>query len=455
MHKTNIEYIDYSWNPIAMRCTSVSEGCTNCWHIKMADRMKNNPVLPTGRRDSYSGGPPVLIENELQAPLKRKKPAIIGVQFMGDLYHENVSERHIGRIYGHMAMAYWHTFLILTKRPNRMAEFHHALAHYPKGKEYNRPKKGPPPNVIIGVSAENQQRWDERIPILLQIPAAKRFVSIEPMLGPIDISHYLSYNPIQEDEKDEKHKIHGRNGLFTCPFWRSGNRCTRKSLENQKKRLGSMATEGNKSSLQESESRTRSRGISNGQGNDRRDKISCPSKSISISPFLRPSPDRANNKSQRWKEKTECPKQFRDCNIFRASQALSQSSKEGANRSMGRKECYGKTNRFSGRRDTDKKKNGGKIDQNSQGLQCDFSDNLKNSPQFIQDGISWCVAGCESGPNRRQAKIQWFRDLKNQCVDAGIPFFLKQANGYINGKSTVIKMPYLDGQQWAERCHER
>lgn len=132
-----------------------------------------------------------------------------------------------------------------------------------------------PQNLYLGVSAENQQTADERIPILLQIPAAKRFVSIEPMLGPVDL------------------KI---NNWIESPDY------------------------------------------------------TLPS-----------------------------------------------------------------TNYF---------------------------------PEY--EGIDWVIAGCESGPHRRPAKIEWFRNLKNQCVDAGVPFFLKQANGYINGKSTVVKMPYLNGRQWNE-----
>jgi len=73
-------------------------------------------------------------------------------------------------------------------------------------------------------------------------------------------------------------------------------------------------------------------------------------------------------------------------------------------------------------------------------------------PQIEAKGlIDWVIAGCESGPKRRPAKIQWFRDLKNQCVDAGVPFFLKQTNGYINGKSQVVHSPILDGQKWEQR----
>ena len=86
MNKTGIDYLDFTWNPIAMRCAPVSEGCANCWAIETADRLSHNPKLSGEVRRAYSGLGPVLVESRLQDPLKRKKPAVIGVQFMGDLF---------------------------------------------------------------------------------------------------------------------------------------------------------------------------------------------------------------------------------------------------------------------------------------------------------------------------------------------------------------------------------
>lgn len=192
MNKTGIEYLDYTWSPIAMRCTKVSPACDNCWHLRAADRLMNNPKISKAKRRAYAGEDDfVLDDNELAAPLKIKKHSIIGVQFMGDLFHESIKDNWIGRIYGHIAAAHWHKFVVLTKRPKRMKEFHHMLAHYPKGDETKLPVSGPPSNLWIGVTAEDQQRADERIPILLSIPAAVHFVSFEPLLGPINIKPYL------------------------------------------------------------------------------------------------------------------------------------------------------------------------------------------------------------------------------------------------------------------------
>ena len=181
MNRTGIEYLDFSWNPIAMRCTPVSEGCANCWHQRMADRLAGNKGFPEEVRKAYAGeGPPVLIQKRLEEPLRRKKPTRFGVQFMGDLFHDSISTNFIHRVFDNMFYAPWHTFLVLTKRLQRMAQFVDVLYHrIPK-----RPK--PIQNIYLGVSVENQATADKRREYLRQTPAAVKFVSYEPALSPVD-----------------------------------------------------------------------------------------------------------------------------------------------------------------------------------------------------------------------------------------------------------------------------
>ena len=187
MNKTNIEYLDYTWNPLAMRCRAVSEGCAHCWHLGMADRLIENPMIKSTERDAYAGhDTPIIREKEIKKPIATKVPGRIGVQFMGDLFYEGVGFDQIHRIFDVMWRAERHTFLVLTKRPERMFEF-----MTQKGITGMYGNEWPLRNVWLGVTAENQARADERIPILLQIPAAVRFVSVEPMLGPVDLRRYL------------------------------------------------------------------------------------------------------------------------------------------------------------------------------------------------------------------------------------------------------------------------
>ncbi len=124
MNRTKIEYLDYTWNPIAMRCTPVSEGCRNCWHLAMAKRLAANPKIVNEFRNAYGGAiPPVLIHTELEAPLYLRKPSRIAIQLMGDLFHDSVPTEFVDMILATVSLSVFHTFLILTKRPARMKEY--------------------------------------------------------------------------------------------------------------------------------------------------------------------------------------------------------------------------------------------------------------------------------------------------------------------------------------------
>jgi protein gp37 len=164
------------------------------------------------RFTAYNGGIPWLNTNELSAPLRRKKPARIGVQLMGDLFHESIPFEWIAAIYGVMAASPQHQFFTLTKRPERRFEFFEWLDKSPvedarqiracltasdmmiHGMSFPYPKAGPRghylpwplPNVLEGTSVEDQKTADERIPWLPKTPAAKRWISYEPALGPVD-----------------------------------------------------------------------------------------------------------------------------------------------------------------------------------------------------------------------------------------------------------------------------
>lgn len=178
MNKTKIQYLDYTWNPIAMRCTPISSGCANCWHLRMCDRMAENPRIAHTLRQAYAGEiGPQLVERRLDDPTKLRKPAIIGVQFMGDLFHENVPDRIIAdEIWPRTRIAWWHTFVILTKRPHRarnlLATFSNTCYEFP--------------NVWVGVSVENQSAVSRIVP-LLSTKAARRIISFEPLLDEIMI----------------------------------------------------------------------------------------------------------------------------------------------------------------------------------------------------------------------------------------------------------------------------
>lgn len=254
---TKITWADKTWNPVT-GCTKISPGCANCYAERMSKRFgkkwglpADNPFKVTNRDD----------KTFLQ-PLRWKKPSKIFVCSMGDLFHSDVNVRWIDGIFAIMGLTYdhtgkmvkhkdsdgesaihkqRHTYLILTKRPERMAEYVNGLVnstwedlrkrfytfsmaacdlkyqaaymnHMNASMVVATWIKAGMPGLGLGVTAENQEQADKRIPILLQIPAEKRFVSVEPMLSHIKLRGYLMHG------KDPGQCLCGHgHGFDRCP----------------------------------------------------------------------------------------------------------------------------------------------------------------------------------------------------------------------------------------------
>jgi protein gp37 len=188
--KSAIEWTEATWNCLR-GCTRVSEGCRFCYAMLIAARFSKPGQAYEGLAYFDNDGHPHwtgqvrLIEELLDQPLRWKRPRRIFVNSMSDLFHENVSDFDIQRIFDVMYNAPQHTFQILTKRPERMRDYFNAhrgwWGNYPQWK-----------HVHLGVSVEDQKTADERIPLLLETPAAVRWISAEPLLGAIDLSKWLA-----------------------------------------------------------------------------------------------------------------------------------------------------------------------------------------------------------------------------------------------------------------------
>jgi protein gp37 len=306
---SEIEWTDETWDPIE-GCSAKSGGCRNCWAAKTCHRLAGNP---TGNlRETYGGltrktrdgriifnGTVRMLPDRLGQPLHWKKPRKVFVCSRSDLFHGAVPDEFIAAVFAVMAACPQHTFQILTKRPERMRTWvawmeealddwgavHTCFAAslYPPSVPDTIPV-WPLPNVWLGVSVENDDVFDERVRHLFHTPAAVRWLSCEPLLGPL---------------------------LFRwLPAWRRHDgslTCLRHDA------IGSVGDEG--------------------------------------------------------------------------------------------------TNHLDGLRELD-----------------------------------WIVVGSESGPRRRPTDIEWVREIRDQCVRAGVPFFLKQL--HVNGKK--VSVPEIDGRAWAE-----
>ena len=210
---TKIQWTDTTWT-VTTGCDKVSQGCSKCYAEVMSNRLQAMGVR------GYEGiiknnrwtGKINLLPEKLEEPLHWKKPRMIFVNSMSDLFHPSVPFEFVDKVYAVMGICFQHTFQILTKRPERMKQYFDelglgkrsvsseamwimksaaggfALAH--NVADFIR-SGILPDNIWLGTSCENQSTANERIPILLQIPAAIRFISAEPLLGPIDFLSLL------------------------------------------------------------------------------------------------------------------------------------------------------------------------------------------------------------------------------------------------------------------------
>jgi len=208
--ETSIEWTNASWNPTT-GCDRVSPGCDHCYALTLAKRLKGMGAAHyQNDGDPSTSGPgfaSTMHPDSLGWPLKRRKPTKIFVNSMSDLFHDDVTVEFIARVFAVMAVTPRHTYQILTKRHARLrsllggqgrVEFllwysqalGELLATYP-GLD-REPPVWPLPNVHLGVSVEDQKWADIRVPALLATPAAVRFLSMEPLLGPVDLGHMLA-----------------------------------------------------------------------------------------------------------------------------------------------------------------------------------------------------------------------------------------------------------------------
>lgn len=225
--KSKIEWTDASWNPVA-GCSRVSSGCDNCYAMGQAHRIQamgntdayHDTTRKTKRGVDWSGVVNLLPER-LDQPLRWKRPRRIFVNSMSDLFHPTVPTSYIAEVFVVMMLANWHTYQILTKRPERMAEvlndpgwLAETLASACYADNLYEPLRlntdhgsadrlltmlrdypsqvWPADHIWLGTSVENQTTADERIPHLLKCPAVVRWLSCEPLLGSVDLTAHFN-----------------------------------------------------------------------------------------------------------------------------------------------------------------------------------------------------------------------------------------------------------------------
>ncbi len=223
--KTKIEWTDATWN-IVTGCQIVSPGCTNCYAMRLAGTRLRNIPSRTGLTKDTKAGPvwtgEVRFNREwLDQPLRWKRPRMIFVAAHGDLFADGVTDEQLDQIFAVMALSPQHIFQVLTKRPERMRDYLLEMERCFNDDDREFSKRWgtavaevtespcaagaiediefPLPNVWLGVSVEDNRRADERIPFLLDTPAAIRWISAEPLLALLDVMPYLLIYTHEDD----------------------------------------------------------------------------------------------------------------------------------------------------------------------------------------------------------------------------------------------------------------
>ncbi len=458
MQRTNIDYLTHTWNPIAMRCTPVSPGSANYWHLRMCKRKAKNPRLTEDVQNASSGGPPVLIEKELATPLTIRESAMIGVQYMGDLFYEAVTFENIDSVWWTMSVAREHVFLVLTKRPERCLEYwqHRLALGFTDG---NRK------NIWLGTSCENQEWADKRIPELLKIPAAVRFLSLEPLLSEINIKKYLTCGPVGVEcghEHTNKSQTSRRTSNEGREERGNSNRQPRADMACQdEKGIEEQAGGNTNNRSQTATGRKHGTEVPSSQADVEREANARNSSSAGMEVFQRQDSVGFDDQSQERDKDRQPAQKFGVGHVFTTDTAHAGCAEKGEGvESMGgeKRKCQAHE-RSSGRDQGDvcRRETHPKSDRRE--IRGSISDNISNSQgeQSYQTGgalqglhisptetnhapqqqgpIQFCIIGCESGPGARPCKLEWVHSIVEQCKTAGVPVWVKQIP--INGKANT------------------
>lgn len=482
---SKIEWTDRTWNPIT-GCTRVSLGCDNCYAVKMTKRLeamgqteKYGSLVNVGK--DHFNGTVKCHEDALLLPLKWRKPQRIFVNSMSDVFHKGVPFEFIDKMFAVMALCPHLTFQVLTKRPERAAEYF--LNRTPTGihgrdetcwdrikeiangveafrgsvdagrkcNESYRFNEGqmnllspPLPNVWIGTSVEDQKTANERIPHLLRIPAKVRFLSCEPLLGPVDLTAYIGYTQVHEGGECGGISSHSSSDGST------GSGRPGENLEGSRAQGQPMERRGDHSPGTSPESRKRPGDIPpsavDGEGQES-ERFGPPT---SLDSLERPdSRGLGHQPSERYKEGQQAGESGVD-NSQREPEARPSDWVKGSDR---REESELQANRSGDSADTDRlcgwRGDSSGVGGDSRGqLQDDLQDRQRrtedhstgadsglhgSSPDIErlpgtrrERPISWTIVGGESGSNARPMNPDWARSLRDQCVAAGVPFLFKQ-----------------------------
>ena len=420
---TGISWADATWNPI-VGCDKVSRGCDHCYAIRTAHRMTANPNPLVSQ--AYAGteaegewtGKVNLLANRLDQPLRWRKPRRIFVNAQSDLFHKDVPDDFILHVFAVMARTPHHTYQVLTKRHGRMRsllrsdDFRPAVEDAMKGMvAAHQPKRvwyaaWPLPNLWLGASVEDQATVDLRIPALLQTPAAARWISVEPLLGPVDLSRWLAPKGVDGflskaslDDEVREHGIEDEEHVSRAADLPRAHRQPPMALN-------ACSIPPDVASLEQT---GEARHDLLGGGVDR-DSDGAPPLGTAPGVDGPLAVDHPRNPADRAKvggddDAGDLPLAARTARLDSGSLQAAPDGRVADPEALG--DVHDRLPGGVGRRDVSGSDRGVRHAAHS-------------------TGIDWLICGGESGPGARPMHPAWARSLRDQCASAGVPFFFKQ-----------------------------
>ena len=285
-------------------------------------------------------------------------------------------------------------------------------------------KNDPPPNVWIGTTVEDQKRADERVPHLLRIPARVRFLSAEPLLGPIDLGKWLVENRHHAKPTSREH-ARTTSGIRRVDHRLRGAHLASQHPHGSEERRVHAVTAGDASALREAFDD----GLPSGAHDVRRKADHGARAPSGVEALPRRDSGRALHQPQEWREGRQPPGEPRTRDLFAEHEPRAQDRSSQPER---RAEPSHKTVPEPGSGDTPEARGGRTAEVDRGGLRNQRPDRVKDSARRPL-GIHQVIAGGESGPGARPMHPDWARSLRDQCHDAGIAYFHKQNGAYVNG----------------------
>lgn len=467
MGETGIPYADKAVNCI-IGCPDTGQPCLpRCWARELHDMRHKAYMEGKNLPDQYAKpfSELQILPERIEEALHWRKPQTIVWNFMADTFHEQVPFEVIDQMMAVVALTPQHTHLMLTKRPQVALEYvqqeprgqiDHAITkgmacYIGRGKAWagkgltthlaHRTSLWPLPNLYLGITCCTQADFDRMLPIHGQIPGRK-WLSLEPLLGEINLERFLTYSNVGVEsgyEDTKQSSTGGRKTHQSSSRRRTSNRQSRENLEDSQTRMGQVAKENGPSEMQEGPGRTQSSRLSNNSSNVEQEVGLRSGQPLSMEIFQGANTARSNNQSQGREQKEQPPEQLGNSNLLGAGASCE--ARSGQVRRKGREEPLIQIDKSQGKTNTESKTKRSETSSISGEIRNINPDNIKSRSRPHMDActLSLVVCGCEKHngkPGRFcQDEARWWqaaRDIKEQCQAAGVPIWIKQ--GPRNGK---------------------